>query len=165
MATGHSMTPARLMGAMSRKRDRQFVVHEPSRARLRRVFCSPQAGSFGRDFGESRNGRPGSRGSRGESRAPEARGLPEGTARDNRGPPMAGRTKKKGSLRRRAMVESAATDSFCNFCRNSRGTQFQVVKTADTSSVKRRPLGQSAIERSPGSLRSLRFASTSTRWW
>ena len=53
---------------------------------LRRVFYCPKQGSFEISRLESRNGRPGSRGSRRRGVCPSARGLSEGTRRMSRIP-------------------------------------------------------------------------------
>jgi hypothetical protein len=91
------------MGTISPEARSIVRCYGPSRARaLRRVFCCPEQTLFAIP-GASRNGRPGSRGSRGDARAQE-----RGACRRERGAsriPMAERT--QGSLWRRD-VESAA---------------------------------------------------------
>lgn len=107
------------MGAISRKRYRKFVVHEPSRARRSGGFFFSAAGLVRKSPAHAGNGRPGSRGLRGNARARSA-GPAGGNGATNRGPPMAGRT-KKGSLRWRAMFKSAATEFVFQFWPPFRG--------------------------------------------
>ncbi len=123
MATGHSIARARLMGAISHKRYRKFVSHEPSRATAPEGFLFSRAGFVQR----SENGRPGSRGSRERSRASKSAGPAGGNGASDRGPPMAGRT-NKGLLRWRAIFESATTIFVLQFLKSA-----SVVKSADTS--------------------------------
>jgi hypothetical protein len=82
MACGQSIAHAWFMGAISRKRNRPSVSHGPSRAsRAPEGFLLSEARRILRIPGGSRNGRPGSRGSRLSARGPSARGLSEGTRR------------------------------------------------------------------------------------
>lgn len=108
MAIGHSMAHVRLMGADSRKRADICLTADPPEPALWRVFCCLRRPSFEFKSGFGRKGDP-DPGARVETRAPEARGPPEGTAREqSRGPPMAGRT-KEGSLDGARFILSAAT--------------------------------------------------------
>jgi len=148
MACGQSMAHARLMGAISHKRGSQFVFHEPSRASCSGgFFFSPQQDSFELS-GASRNGRPGSRDSRGNARVRCAG--PAGGNGATRRPPIAGRTTRVrfGGAQ---IGESAATQFVSQFAIAARcGCQFQVVKKPDPSSHKRRSQDQSGFACSPG---------------
>jgi hypothetical protein len=113
MATCHSVAHARLMGAISHKRYRQFVSHEPSRATALEGFLFSKA----RFVQRSENGRPGSRDSRERSRASTSAGPAGGNGASDRGPPMAGRT-LRGSLGDAPYSRASRQYSFCNLvCR------------------------------------------------
>jgi hypothetical protein len=110
MASGQSTAYASLMGAISPEAKSTVRSHGPSRARkLRRVFCFPGQTSFVIRPAQAGTGDP-DPGARAGMRAPEARGLPEGTRRR---PDTDGRA-NQGSLWRRA-VESAATEFVFRF--------------------------------------------------
>ena len=95
---------------------------------LRRVFCFRSMAHSKRP-GESRDGRPGSRGSRREACGSKARGLPEGTRRK---PDTDGGANLEGSLRRRA-VQGAATKSLSFGLPRLAARRTLVVKISDTS--------------------------------
>ncbi len=90
MAVGQSTAHTWLVGAISRNARSTVRSHGPSRAsKLRRVFCCLEHNTFEMP-GASRNGRPGSRGSREHARAQK-----RGACRRERGAsriPMAERT-------------------------------------------------------------------------
>ena len=79
MACGQSTAHARLMGAILRRRNRQSASHGPSRASRSGGFFVVRSTAHSKHPGASRNGRPGSRGSRRKGACPSARGLSEGT--------------------------------------------------------------------------------------
>jgi len=79
MATCHSIAHARLMGAISHKRYRKFVSHEPSRATAPEGFLFSEARFVQRSEMKTGDPDPGARAS--DRARPKARGLPEGTAR------------------------------------------------------------------------------------
>src|SRR5215470_19114814 len=129
MASGQSMAHARLLEAISPKRNRQSAHRTPPSQQLRRVFYFPERG-HSKFLRRSRNGRPGSLGSRRHARARSA-----GPAGGNEA--QAGYRWQsepgKGSLWRRA-VESAATEFVFQFGLPHLAAQRTlVVKISDTS--------------------------------
>jgi hypothetical protein len=106
------MAHASLMGAISLKATSTVRCYGPSRASRSGGFFVVRSMAHSKFPGESRNGRPGSRGSRRRGACPTVRGLPEGTRREAgyrwQSEPF------KGSLSRRA-VHSAATEFVSSF--------------------------------------------------
>jgi hypothetical protein len=105
MASSQSMAHARLMGAISRKRNRQSAstdLPEPN-APEGILFSEARSSKYP---GESRYGRPGSRGSRLMARGSRAQGLPEGTRRK---PDTDGRANLRG-VRYCGVARGAATE-------------------------------------------------------
>lgn len=138
------------MGAMSHKRDRQFVVHEPSRARLRRVFCFSRAGRVRKVCSaKAETGDP-DPGVRVSDHARPKRGACRRERREQ-SRSTDGRANFKGSLWWRAMVESAATEFVFRFSPQFRGTEFQVVMSFGTS-FRSKAFGPPNLCCSPGSL-------------
>jgi len=111
------MARAWLIGAISPKRDRQSAHPDPPEPASSGGYFIFWSANFIIRPAQAGTGDP-DPGARARMRAPEARGLPEGTRRK---PDTDGRA-NQGSLWRRA-VESAATKFFCNLvCRIVRPT-------------------------------------------
>jgi len=117
------------MGAISHKRYRQFVSHEPSRAKSSGgFFVLRSSGSFS----EVKNGRPGSR-ARASDRARRKRGACRRERRE-RSRSTDGRANLKGFARWRAMFKSATTIFVLQFGLSLLWhNKTLVVKTSDTS--------------------------------
>jgi len=154
------MTRARLMGAISRKRNRHVRLARtlPSTP-LRRVFCSPEQRSFEMPPAKSRNGRPGSQGSRAILRARPKRGAcAEGTRRKPDTDARANRS--KGSLRWRE-IQRERHDRICFSICCVRSDQFRVVMSIGYFSGKEAPVMGAPCSPVPPEAFCLRFLQAS----
>jgi hypothetical protein len=133
------MTRARLMGAISHKRNRhvRFSRTLPSPL-LRRVFCFSRQRSFEKVPAKAGNGRPGSRGSREESRASEARGLTGGNEAQA-GHRWQGEPGKGFASAARESSRAPRQNFVFRFCPPRAGSQFRVVMGIGYFSVQEVP--------------------------